>query len=35
MAEITAWAKDNGKTLYELLQDIYLNTAMARKKVFR
>lgn len=24
MAEITAWAKDNGNTLFELLQDIYL-----------
>ena len=24
MAEMAAWAKDNGKTLYELLQDIYL-----------
>jgi len=24
MAEIAAWAKDNGKSLYELLQDIYI-----------
>ena len=24
MAEIAAWAKDNGKTMYEMLQDIYL-----------
>ena len=24
IAEVTAWAKDNGKTLYELLQEIYL-----------
>lgn len=24
MAEITAWAKDQGKTLYQLLQDIYV-----------
>lgn len=23
-AEVTAWAKDNGKTLYQLLQDIYV-----------
>ena len=24
MAEMTAWAKDNGKTLFQLLQDIYI-----------
>ena len=32
MAEITAWAKDNGKTLYELLQDIYLEYGYGKEK---
>ena len=33
MAEITAWAKDHGKTLYELLQDIYLEYGYSREKM--
>ena len=33
MAEITAWAKDQGKTLYELLQDIYLEYGYSREKM--
>ncbi len=32
MAEITAWAKDNGKTLYQLLQDIYLEYGYGKEK---
>lgn len=32
MAEITAWAKGNGKTLYELLQDIYLEYGYGKEK---
>lgn len=32
MAEIAAWAKDNGKTLYELLQDIYLEFGYGKEK---
>ena len=32
MAEIAAWAKDNGKTLYQLLQDIYLEFGYSREK---
>ncbi|MDD3079039.1 MAG: phospho-sugar mutase [Paludibacter sp.] len=32
MAEITAWAKDNGKTLFELLQDIYLEFGYGKEK---
>lgn len=32
MAEITAWAKDQGKTLYELLQDIYLEYGYGKEK---
>jgi phosphoglucomutase len=32
MAEITAWAKDNGKSLYELLQDIYLEFGFGKEK---
>lgn len=32
MAEITAWAKDNGKTLFELLQDIYLEYGFGKEK---
>ena len=32
MAEMTAWAKDNGKTLYELLQDIYLEFGFSKEK---
>lgn len=33
MAEITAWAIDQGKTLYELLQDIYLEYGYSREKM--
>ena len=32
IAEITAWAKDNGKTLYELLQDIYVEYGFSQEK---
>lgn len=32
MAEIAAWAKDNGKTLYELLQDIYVEYGFSKEK---
>jgi phosphoglucomutase len=31
-AEIAAWAKDNGKTLYELLQDIYMEYGFSKEK---
>ncbi|PIF06525.1 MAG: phosphoglucomutase [Draconibacterium sp.] len=33
MAEITAWAIDQGKTLFELLQDIYLEYGYSREKM--
>jgi phosphoglucomutase len=33
MAEITAWAIDHGKTLYELLQDIYLEYGYSKEKM--
>ena len=33
MAEITAWAIDQGKSLYELLQDIYLEYGFSREKM--
>lgn len=32
-AEMTAWAKDNGKSLYELLQDIYLEYSFSKEKM--
>lgn len=32
MAEIAAWAKDNGKTMYELLQDIYVEYGFSKEK---
>ncbi len=32
MAEIAAWAKDNGKTMYELLQDIYIEYGYGKEK---
>ncbi len=32
MAEIAAWAKDNGKTMFELIQDIYLEFGFGREK---
>ncbi len=33
MAEIAAWAKDQGKTLFELLQDIYLEYGFSKEKM--
>ncbi|MDD3494640.1 MAG: phospho-sugar mutase, partial [Dysgonamonadaceae bacterium] len=30
-AEIAAWAKDNGKTMYELLQDIYVEYGYSKE----
>lgn len=30
-AEVTAWAKDNGKTLYQLLQDIYVEYGYSKE----
>ena len=33
MGEITAWAKDKGKSLYELLQDIYLDYGYSKEKM--
>ncbi len=33
MAEITAWAKDKGKSLFELLQDIYLEYGYSKEKM--
>jgi phosphoglucomutase len=33
MGEIAAWAKDQGKTLYELLQDIYLEYGFSKEKM--
>lgn len=33
MAEIAAWAKDRGKTLYELLQDIYMEYGFSKEKM--
>ncbi len=33
MAEIVAWAKDQGKSLYELLQDIYLEYGYSKEKM--
>ncbi|VBB46733.1 Phosphoglucomutase [uncultured Paludibacter sp.] len=32
IAEITAWAKDNGKSLYQLLQDIYIEYGYGKEK---
>ncbi|NDV60689.1 phospho-sugar mutase [Bacteroides sp. 519] len=32
IAEIAAWAKDNGKTLYQLLQDIYVEYGFSKEK---
>ena len=32
MAEITAWAKDQGKSLYQLLLDIYVEYGFSREK---
>lgn len=33
MAEIAAWAKDSGKSLYELLQDVYLQYGFSKEKM--
>jgi phosphoglucomutase len=33
MAEIAAWAKDNGKSLYEILQDIYIEYGFSKEKM--
>jgi phosphoglucomutase len=32
MAEIAAWAKDNGKSMFELIQDIYLEFGFGKEK---
>jgi len=32
MAEITAWAKDNGKSWFEMLQDLYLEYGYGKEK---
>ncbi|MDR0231765.1 MAG: phospho-sugar mutase [Dysgonamonadaceae bacterium] len=32
IAEIAAWAKSNGKTIYELLQDIYVEYGFSKEK---
>jgi phosphoglucomutase len=32
MAEIAAWAKDNGKTMFQLIQDIYLEFGFGKEK---
>jgi phosphoglucomutase len=33
MAEIAAWAKDNNRTLFEMLQDIYLTYGFSKEKM--
>ena len=33
MAEIAAWAKDNNRTLFEMLQDIYLSYGFSKEKM--
>lgn len=33
MAEVAAWAKDQGKTLFELLQDVYLEYGYSKEKM--
>lgn len=32
IAEVAAWAKDNGKSLFELLQDIYIEYGFSKEK---
>ncbi len=32
MAEIAAWAKDNGRTVFEMIQDIYLTYGFGKEK---
>ena len=31
IAEVAAWAKDNGKTLYQLLMDIYVEYGFSKE----
>ncbi|MBN2743458.1 MAG: phospho-sugar mutase [Marinilabiliaceae bacterium] len=33
MAEIAAWAKDNGRSLYQLMQDIYLEYGFSKERM--
>lgn len=33
IAEVAAWAKENGKTLYELLQDIYMEYGFSHERL--
>ena len=33
MAEIAAWAKDNGRSLFEMLQDVYLTYGYSKEKM--
>ncbi len=33
MAEIAAWAKDNGRSLFEMLQDIYITYGFSKEKM--
>jgi phosphoglucomutase len=33
IAEVAAWAKENGKSLYEILQDIYLEYGFSKEKL--
>lgn len=33
MAEIAAWAKDNGRSLYELMQDVYLEYGFSKERM--
>ena len=33
MAEIAAWAKDNGRSLFEMLQDIYMTYGYSKEKM--
>jgi phosphoglucomutase len=33
IAEVAAWAKENGKSLYEVLQDIYLEYGFSKEKL--
>ncbi len=32
MAEIAAWAKDKGMTMYQMLQDIYIKYGYSKEK---
>jgi phosphoglucomutase len=33
ISEISAWAKDNGKTMYQLMQDIYLEYGFSKERM--